>query len=416
MRENNRKPIEKCRKKLPQFTTMNVIDGQAGLVIYSSLIFYSLTIDNILNIIVLLILAGVTIATLTGENGILTRASDAKEQTEIAEVKERVQTDILGEQAGNNGELTKGKFIDILNKYFKDVPTEENFPEDLTSLTLETKEEYGSHDIKISEIYSGSFPKTPETVESLNVGDKVYYDTGNPNIGEEGIIECTVLYDKAYNEEKATNYGIQIISTDVIKNSEGTKVTVNLGSNYETVDGSGFYKVRNSYNNALKRLYDEAQKYLNTTYASEARCVGSDPADPDWDTETDEAEYFTRNEGDEDYYSYMKNYYGTFKDTDDKYDKDWTQMGTIEEIKDASDDYWLASRDVSSDSSSSYFNVRGFNASGYLNDDNFLCSVYSSGSKGYGSDAYGFRPVFTLKSDIKITEGDGVDTPYRLES
>ena len=68
MRENNRKPIEKCRKKLPQFTTMNVIDGQAGLVIYSSLIFYSLTIDNILNIVVLLILAGVTIATLTGDN------------------------------------------------------------------------------------------------------------------------------------------------------------------------------------------------------------------------------------------------------------------------------------------------------------------------------------------------------------
>ena len=57
MRENNRNSIEKCRKKLPQFTTMNVIDGQAGLVNYSSLIFYSLTIDNILNIIVLLILA-----------------------------------------------------------------------------------------------------------------------------------------------------------------------------------------------------------------------------------------------------------------------------------------------------------------------------------------------------------------------
>lgn len=29
MRGNNRKSIEKCRKKLPQFTTMNVIDGQA---------------------------------------------------------------------------------------------------------------------------------------------------------------------------------------------------------------------------------------------------------------------------------------------------------------------------------------------------------------------------------------------------
>ena len=35
---------------------MNVIDGQAGLESYSSLIFYSLTINNILNIIILLIL------------------------------------------------------------------------------------------------------------------------------------------------------------------------------------------------------------------------------------------------------------------------------------------------------------------------------------------------------------------------
>ena len=74
MRENNRNPIERCRKRLPQFTTMNVIDGQAGLVIYSSLIFYSLTIDNILNIIVLLILAGVTISALSGDNGIFTNA------------------------------------------------------------------------------------------------------------------------------------------------------------------------------------------------------------------------------------------------------------------------------------------------------------------------------------------------------
>ena len=56
MSENYRNPIASLNK-FPQFTTMNVIDGQAGLVNYSSLIFYSLTIDNILNIIVLLILA-----------------------------------------------------------------------------------------------------------------------------------------------------------------------------------------------------------------------------------------------------------------------------------------------------------------------------------------------------------------------
>ena len=88
MRENNRNSIEKSRKKLPQFTTMNVIDGQASLVIYASLIFYSLTIDNILNIIVLLILSSVSIAMLTGNNGILTQAKNAKEATEKAAKKE----------------------------------------------------------------------------------------------------------------------------------------------------------------------------------------------------------------------------------------------------------------------------------------------------------------------------------------
>ena len=102
MRENNRNTIE-IEKMLPQFTTMNVIDGQAGIVNYSSLIFYSLTIDNILNIIVLLILAGVTIATLTGENGILTRASQASEQTEIEEEKEAIGLAYTGVLADNNG-------------------------------------------------------------------------------------------------------------------------------------------------------------------------------------------------------------------------------------------------------------------------------------------------------------------------
>ncbi len=89
LRKKNRNSIENI-KKLPQFTTMNVIDGQAGIIICSSLIFYSLTIDNILNIIVLLILAAVSIATLTGENGILTQAGNSKTQNEIGKEKEEI--------------------------------------------------------------------------------------------------------------------------------------------------------------------------------------------------------------------------------------------------------------------------------------------------------------------------------------
>lgn len=47
-------------------------------------------ISLVVTIIVLLILAGVTIATLTGENGILTRAQEAEVETRGAEVEERV--------------------------------------------------------------------------------------------------------------------------------------------------------------------------------------------------------------------------------------------------------------------------------------------------------------------------------------
>ena len=100
VRGNNRKPIAR-NKKLPQFTTMNVIDGQAGLVNYSSLIFYSLTIDNILNIIVLLILAGVSIAMLTGQNGILTQAQKAKSETENAAKNEAAILDEYNKYLNN---------------------------------------------------------------------------------------------------------------------------------------------------------------------------------------------------------------------------------------------------------------------------------------------------------------------------
>ena len=181
MRENNRNSIEKCRKKLPQFTTMNVIDGQAGLISYFSLIFYSLTIDNILNIIVLIILAGVSIAMVIGDNGIIPNAQNARRETEIANIKEKVQMDILEKELDNEGNIDKGEFIGILNEYFEGVPTEENLPQDLTTLTLQAKEEYGSNAINIGEIWNGTFGEgktevvLAEAITSTNYGDYIDY-------------------------------------------------------------------------------------------------------------------------------------------------------------------------------------------------------------------------------------------------
>ena len=52
-------------------------------------------ISLVVTIIVLLILSGVTIATLTGDNGLLNRASEAKENTQIASEDELRNLTIL---------------------------------------------------------------------------------------------------------------------------------------------------------------------------------------------------------------------------------------------------------------------------------------------------------------------------------
>ena len=50
----------------------------------------------VITIIVLLILAGVSISMLNGENGILQRANDATGASKVAEEKEQIQLEVLG--------------------------------------------------------------------------------------------------------------------------------------------------------------------------------------------------------------------------------------------------------------------------------------------------------------------------------
>ena len=70
----------------------------------------------VVTIIVLLILAGVSIATLTGPNGLLTRVNDAKTATEKAGAKEKVQVEVAGSY-DNRGNLS----TELLNKNLENV-------------------------------------------------------------------------------------------------------------------------------------------------------------------------------------------------------------------------------------------------------------------------------------------------------
>ncbi len=60
----------------------------------------------VITIVVLLILAGVSIATLTGENGILTRAREAREETEDAKEEEVIKLAVVDALTAGEGKLT----------------------------------------------------------------------------------------------------------------------------------------------------------------------------------------------------------------------------------------------------------------------------------------------------------------------
>ena len=83
----------------------NMVKRQTGITL----------IALVITIIVLLILAGVSIATLTGNNGILTQANQAKENNKVATAKEKVQLEAAG-SFDNTGVFSKTIFKDNLKK------------------------------------------------------------------------------------------------------------------------------------------------------------------------------------------------------------------------------------------------------------------------------------------------------------
>ena len=70
----------------------------------------------VITIIVLLILAGITISMLSGENGILTKAAEAKTKTDKSSEEEQVKLAALSALAADNGNIGTEKYYEALNK------------------------------------------------------------------------------------------------------------------------------------------------------------------------------------------------------------------------------------------------------------------------------------------------------------
>ena len=218
---------------------------------------------------------------------------------------------------------------------------------------------------------------TAKTVQNtLEEGDYVTYPSSQGNLA------CRVLYDNS------SEYGVQLITSGIVE-----KITI--GSYYEIEDAM------NSYNNIISTLNNEAMGYNNSTYSSDARCVGSVP-----NNKNAQAGMHTTQFG--------GIYSGKLRDADSNYSTDYDQMLSLD-IAHINVYYWLASRVVFSDLGESMYCVRDVlkdNGTGYSG----VLTVYSSGGVNYGGyNSLGLRPVFILKSGIKVTGGNGTSSsPYTL--
>ena len=126
----------------------------------------------VITIIVLLILAGVTIATLTGDNGILTQAGKAKDKTTEVESIERVQVEVAGSY-GIDGTIDK----DQLNKNLGNIAGlkigESNFGGENIVKELPATVTLNGYDIGIDA--NGGVEKIPEIIAKIRANPQAYY-------------------------------------------------------------------------------------------------------------------------------------------------------------------------------------------------------------------------------------------------
>ena len=170
----------------------------------------------VITIIVLLILAAISIATLTGNNGILTRANDAKEDTARETAKEKVAVEVLGSY-GNDGKLDYGLLEENLNniKGIQGVPnpiTDTSFPLTVTVDGYEvTIEKNGNITVGNK---NNNLPQTGTALDQAKEDSMLTKDTDTDVTVADGTVTIPAKFQVAQDSGNTIDEGIVIEDKD----------------------------------------------------------------------------------------------------------------------------------------------------------------------------------------------------------
>ena len=195
----------------------------------------------VITIIVLLILAGVSIAMLTGQNGILTQAQNSKTVTENKSAEEKVKLAIMGARA-DDGTLTVRKLRTELANYGGTVEGD-TFP---VTATVDGKSFTVDANGNVTSAGGSAVPNPPAPTENGTLGTVTGSETKNTTVKDSlgnqvvvpagfkvvnkdaNVTDGIVVEDVSHSATAGSQF-VWIPVGDVIKDSAGNKETITLG-------------------------------------------------------------------------------------------------------------------------------------------------------------------------------------------
>ena len=239
----------------------------------------------VITIIVLLILAGVSIAMLTGQNGILTQANNAKNETELASAKEKVELAVIGAISQTiDGTLTVGKLRTELANYGGTVEGD-TFP---VTATVDGKSFTVDANGNVTVSGSSTDPNPPAPTENGTLGTVTGSETKNTTVKDSlgnqvvvpagfkvvnpnaNVTDGIVVEDVSHSATAGSQF-VWIPVGEVIKDSAGNKETITLSrytfadDNVGTPTDKGSAEIENSLDSSYKHTEVNTSTNGNTT-------------------------------------------------------------------------------------------------------------------------------------------------------
>ena len=203
----------------------------------------------VITIIVLLILAGVSIAMLTGQNGILTQAQNAKTTNESKSAEEKVKLAVMGARA-DDGTLTVGKLRTELANYGGTVEGDA-FP---VTATVDGKSFTVDANGNVTVTGSSTEPNPPaptgqgtlgtvtgsetkNTTVKDSLGNQVVVPAGFKVVNKDANVTDGIVVEDVSHSATAGSQFVWIPVGEVVKDSAGNKETITLGRYVFNEDG-----------------------------------------------------------------------------------------------------------------------------------------------------------------------------------